>query len=84
MRRIVETLEAEGWKSVGIKTFRKGKSVIVLNAVTIALLDRFYNDGHKDGFERGAYEQMTQEDVEPTVRTLDPNGPEIPEWQPDI
>lgn len=31
----------------------------------IEFLDAFYARAFKDGFERGAYEEMTQEDAEP-------------------
>ena len=37
---------------------------IVIDEELLALIDKLYAKGFTDGFERGAYEEMTQEDVE--------------------
>lgn len=37
---------------------------IVIDEELLALIDGLYAKGFTDGFERGAYEEMTQEDVE--------------------
>lgn len=85
---LVKLLLEGGWRRAKSTlresmTFTKRGAVITLNAPTVELLDRLYAKGHRDGWERGAYEEMTQEDVEPTHK-LDPDGPEIPDWQPDV
>lgn len=76
---IIKTLEAEGWRRAGIG-WRKDTTKIHLTKVLIELFDRFHNNGHKRGWERGAYEEMTMEDAEP-VHNLDPDGPELPELE---
>ena len=40
---------------------------ITLDPVVLELLDRMYCAGHRQGWERGAYEEQQQEDVEPDV-----------------
>jgi hypothetical protein len=74
---IEKILMAEGWRK-GRGGWWKNGSVVSLNDDTCALFDRFYSNGHREGWERGAYEEMTQEDAEPGHK-LDPDGPEIPD-----
>lgn len=86
---LVKLLLENGWRRAkstlkgGSATFTKRGAVITLNAPTVELLDRLYSQGHRDGWERGAYEEMTCEDVEPVVHKFDPDGPEIPDLAPE-
>ena len=76
-----KVLLANGWK-LGHTFFNKGHARLRLDDETVQLIDRFYLNGFRDGLERGAYEEMTQEDAEP-VHNLDPNGPAIPDALPE-
>ncbi len=40
-------------------------TAIRIDDTFVAVLDSIYQKGFQEGFERGAYEQMTQEDAEP-------------------
>lgn len=85
---LVKALKEEGWKKGRDGAFRKGDARLQLDGPTVALIDRFYAQGHRAGWERGAYEEQQKEDVEPALEeirhNLDPNGPEIPDYiEPD-
>jgi hypothetical protein len=86
---LVKVLKDDGWRQGRDGVWRKGKACLKLDGPTTALIDQFYAAGHRAGWERGAYEEQQQEDVEPEpkltheelmkLHNLDPDGPDLPD-----
>lgn len=86
---LIKVLKADGWAKGKDGFYIKGRACLKLDGPTVALIDQFYAAGHQAGWERGAYEEQQQEDVEPEpkltmeelvkLHKFDLDGPEIPE-----
>lgn len=63
---IEDDLRSEGWDNnyPPLRAWRKNGEVIYLTDSVIEFMDFIANKNHRIGFEKGAYEQQQQEDVD--------------------